>query len=68
MGEWLRVLGSIGEPELILLGLVVLAVLFLTFRLLQAVIKGTTDQTASAILVLAGELKSISKDQTRLIV
>jgi len=68
MAEWFRALGGIKDPLLIVLAVVVLAVLWLSFRLLQAVISATTSQTVVAITALADEVKSLSKDTTRLVV
>jgi hypothetical protein len=68
MVEWLKALGSIKDPLLILLGVVVLAVLWLSFRLVQTVISATTGQVVVAINSLTEELKLLSKDQTRLTV
>ncbi len=68
MTEWLKALGGIKDPALLLLGLVVLALLYLGFRLLQSVVSATTDQTANAIKNLAEEIKGLSRDTTRMVV
>jgi hypothetical protein len=70
MVEWFKVLGGIKEPLLMVLAMVVLVVLVLSFRLVQAVIdmvvSKTTDHTVTAIKALAEELKVLSKDTTRI--
>ena len=68
MTEWLKALGAIKDPLLLVLAVVVLVVLWLSFRLLQTVISTTTGQTATAINALAEEVKGLSRDTTRLVV
>ena len=68
MAEWFKVLGGIKDPLLLVLAVVVLVMLWLSFRLLQTVISTTTGQTATAIHALTEEIKVLSKDQTRLVV
>jgi hypothetical protein len=67
MTEWVKVLGGIKDPLLLVLAVVVLVVLWLSFRLLQTVIATTTGQTAVAITALAEEVKHLSRDTTRLV-
>jgi predicted ABC-type sugar transport system permease subunit len=61
MTEWLKALGAIKDPLLLVLAVVVLVVLWLSFRLLQTVIGATIN-------ALAEEVKGLSRDTTRLVI
>ena len=66
MAEWFKVISGIKDPLLLVLAMVVLVVLWMSFRLLQTVVTATTNHVVVAINALTEEIKILSKDQTRL--